>query len=197
MSRERVQKGEMMAMMNYGTHSAPFAQKFVRHSRFVPQSCYEPYGAQQYSSPKMFKFEYLLELPSQMQLEVTHKDEMPVLYVRKYNYFMSFSMEELYDIAATMPEILQRVEQCRDVVQGRSQYMPKSKKDMMRTLKASRRTRELEKEEVQMMYRQPMMSKYSKTPTEDLDEDDVEEEEEEEKIQPVVHTRSSRNSRRK
>ena len=55
-----------MAMMNYGTHSAPFAQKFVSHSRFMPQSRYEPYGAQQYSSPKMFKFEYFLELLSQM-----------------------------------------------------------------------------------------------------------------------------------
>ena len=74
--------------------------------------------------------------------------------------------------------------------------MPKSKKDMMWTLKASRRTRELEKEEVQMMYRQPMMSKYSKTPTEYPDKDDVEEEEEEEEIEPVVHARSSGNSRR-
>ena len=110
---------------------------------------------------------------------------------------MSFSMEELYDIAATMPEILQQVEQRRDVVQGWSQYVPKSKKDMMQTLKASHRTRELEKEEVQMMYQQPMMSKYSKTPTEDPDEDDVEEEEEEEEIEPVVHAHSSRNSRRK
>ena len=106
-------------------------------------------------------------------------------------------MEELYDIAATMAEILQRMEQCRNVVQGRSQYVPKSKKDMMWILKASRRTEELEKEEVQMMYRQPMMPKYSKTPTEDLDEDDVKEEEEEEEIEPVVHKCSSRNFRRK
>ena len=111
---------------------------------------------------------------------------------------MSFSMEELYDIAAAMPEILQKMEQCRDVVQGRSQYAPKSKKDMMRTLKASRRTRELEKEEVQMMYRPQTVPKYSKTqPNEDPDEDDIEEEEEEEEIEPVVHARSSRNSRRK
>ena len=185
-----------MAMMNYGTHSAPFAQKFFCHSHFAPQSCYEPYGANQYS-PKMFKFEYLLELPSQMRLEVTHKDDTPVLYVRKYNYFMFFSMEELYDIAATMPEILQRMEQCRDVVQGRSQYIPKSKNDMMHTLMASCRTQELEKEEVQMMYPQPMMPKYSKMPTEDPDEEEVEEEEEEEEIEPVVHAHSSRNSRRK
>ena len=118
-----------MTMMNYGTHSVPFTQKFVRRSRFMPQSRYDPYGTQY--SLKMFKFEYLLEPPSQMQLEVTHKEEAPVLYVRKYNYFMTYSMEELYDIAATMPEILQKVEQCRDVVQGRSQYAPKSKKDMM------------------------------------------------------------------
>ena len=139
-----------MAMMNYASHTGPFTQKFVRHSRFVPQSHYDPYGAQY--SKKMFKFEYLLEPPSQMRLEVTHKEDAPVLYARKYNYFMSFSMEELYDIVAAMTEILQKMEQCRDVVQGRSQYAPKSKKDMMRTLKASRRTRELEKEEVQMMY---------------------------------------------
>ena len=107
-------------------------------------------------------------------------------------------MEELYDIAAAMTEILQKMEQCRDVIQGRSQYAPKSKKDMMRTLKASRRTRELEKEEVQMMYRLQMVPKYNKNPpTEDPDEDDIEEEEEEEEIEPVVHARSSRNSRRK
>ena len=183
-------------MMNYGTHTGPFTQKFVHRSRFMPQSCYDPYGAQY--SQKMFKFEYLLEPPSQMRLEVTHKEDAPVLYVRKYNYFMSFSMEELYDIAAAMPEILQKMEQCRDVVQGRSQYAPKSKKDMMRTLKASCRTHELEKEEVQMMYQPQMVPKYNKIqPTEDPDEDDIEEEEEEEEIEPVVHAHLSRNSRRK
>ena len=139
-----------MAMMNYGTHSVPFTQKFVCHSRFMPQSHYDPYGFQYF--PKMFKFEYLLEPPSQMRLEVTYKEEAPVLCIQKYNYFMTYSMEELYDIAAAMPEILQKMEQCRDVVQGRSQYALKSKKDMMRTLKVSRRTHELEKEEVQMMY---------------------------------------------
>ena len=106
-------------------------------------------------------------------------------------------MEELYDIAAAMSEILQKMEQCRDVVQGRSQYAPKLKKYMMRMLKASRRTRELEKEEVQMMYRPQMVPKYKIQPTEDPDEDDIEEEEEEEEIEPVVHTHSSRNSRRK
>ena len=185
-----------MAMMNYASHTGPFTQKFVRRSRFMPQSRYDPYGAQY--SQKMFKFEYLLEPPSQMRLEVTHKEDVPVLYTRKYNYFMSFSMEELYDIAAAMTEILQKMEQCRDVVQGRSQYAPKSKKDMMRTLKASHRTHELEKEEVQMMYRPQMVPKYNKIqPTEDPDEDDIEEEEEEEEIEPVVHARSSRNSRRK
>ena len=79
-------------------------------------------------------------------------------------------MEELYDIVAAMPEILQKMEQCRDMVQGRSHYAPKSKKDMMRILKASRRTRELEKEEVQMMYQPEMLPKYNKTQlTEDPD----------------------------
>ena len=185
-----------MAMINYGTHTGPFTQKFVRRSHFVPQSRYDPYGAQY--SQKMFKFEYILEPPSQMQLEVMHKEDVLVLYVRKYNYFMSFSMEELHDIVAAMSEILQKMEQCRDMVQGRSQYAPKSKKDMMWTLKASRRTCELEKEEVQMMYRPQMVPKYNKIqPTEDPYEDDIEEEEEEEEIEPVVHARSSRNSRRK
>ena len=185
-----------MAMMNYASHTGPFTQKFVRRSHFVPQSRHDPYGAQY--SQKMFKFEYLVEPPSQMQLEVTHKEDVPVLYARKYNYFMSFSKEELYDIAAAMTEILQKMEQCKDMVQGRSQYAPKSKKDMMQTLKASRRMRELEKEEVQMMYRPQMVPKYNKIqPMEDPDEDDIEEEEEEEEIEPVVHARSSRNSRRK
>ena len=35
-----------MAMMNYASHTGPFTQKFVCHSHFVPQSCYDPYGAQ-------------------------------------------------------------------------------------------------------------------------------------------------------
>ena len=178
-----------MAMMNYGAHVGPFAQKYVRHSPFVSKSCYEPYPSGP-CSPKMFKYEYLLEPPSQMRLEVTHKEDSPVLYVRKYNYFMSYTMEELHDIAAAMPEILKKMEECREVVLGRSQYVPKSKKDMMRTL---------EKEEAQMMYRQHpgMIPRYNKTSTEDPDEDDIEEEEEEEEIEPVVHARSSRNSRRK
>ena len=70
---------------------------------------------------------------------------------------------------------------------------------MMRTLKASCRTRELEKEEVQMMYLQPtgMIPRYNKTSTEEPDEDDFEKEEEKEEIEPVVHPWSSRNSRRK
>ena len=111
---------------------------------------------------------------------------------------MTYTMEELHDIAAAMPEILKKMEECRKVVLGRSQYAPKSKKDMMRTLKASRRTLELEKEEAQMMYRPGMIPRYNKTSTmEDPDEDDMEEEEEEEEIEPVVHARSSRNSRRK
>ena len=96
--------------MNYGTHTVSFTQKYVRCSRFVPQSRYEPYGAQY--SPKMFKFEYLLEPPSQMRLEVIHKEDAPVLYVRKYNYFMTYTMEELYDIAAAMPENLKKMEEC-------------------------------------------------------------------------------------
>ena len=42
-----------------------------------------------------------------------------------------------------------------------------------------------------------MIPRYNKTSVEDPDKDDVEEEEEEDEIKPVVHTRSSRNSRRK
>ena len=68
-----------------------------------------------------------------------------------------------------------------------------------RTLKASRRTCKLEKEEAQMMYHQHpgIIPRYNKTSMEDPDEEDIEEEEEEEEIEPVVHMQSSRNSRRK
>ena len=88
---------------------------------------------------------------------------------------MTYTMEELYDVAAAMPEILKKMEQCRDVVLGRSSYAPKSRKDMMRTLKASCRTHKLEKEEAQMMYRQHprMIPRYNKTSTEDPEEDDI------------------------
>ena len=182
-------------MMQYGPNSAPFVQKYTRRSRFGNQNRYDPYGTQY--APKMFKYEYLLEPPSQMRLEVTHKEDTPVLYVRKYSYFMTYTMEELNDIAAAMPEILQKMEQCRDVVLGRTHYAPKSRKEMMRTLKASRRSRELEKEEVQMMYRQvpPMVSKHNKILMEDPDEDDLDDEDEEDDSEPAVPVRSSRNSR--
>ena len=75
-----------MAMMNYGTHVGPFTQKYVRRSPFMPKSRYDPYASALYS-PKMFKFEYLLEPPSQMRLEVTHKEDSPVLYIRKIQLF--------------------------------------------------------------------------------------------------------------
>ena len=42
---------------------------------------------------------------------------------------MTYTMEELYDIVAAMPEISKKIEECRDVILGRSQYAPKSKKD--------------------------------------------------------------------
>ena len=70
-----------MAMMNYGAHAGPFTQKYVRHSSFMHKSHYDPYACATQYSQKMFKFEYLLEPPSQMRLKVTHKEDTPVLYV--------------------------------------------------------------------------------------------------------------------
>ena len=87
---------------SYGNHSAPFVQKFVHHPKYAPAPRYEPYAPSPYMSSKLFAFQYTLEPPSQMRLEVTHQQESPVMYIRKGNHFMSFSMTELHDVATSM-----------------------------------------------------------------------------------------------
>ena len=179
----------------YGYYSAPFTQKFVHHSNYGPASCYDPYAPSPYTSSKVFSFQYSLPAPSQMRLEVTHQQENTVMYVRKGNNFMSFSMSEINDVAASMGEILQKMEECRDVMRGKIMYMPKTRKESTCTLKPSRRSLQLEKQEMKA-YQEAWNARNAPPAQEDSDDEEDEEEDEEENESPT-HTRSSQGSKRK
>ena len=180
---------------SYGNRSAPFVQKFVHRPKYAPAPRYEPYVPSPYVSSKLFAFQYTLEPPSQMRLEVTHQQESPVMYIRKGNHFMSFSMTELHDVAASKGEILQKMEECKDVLNGKIPLMPKTRKESMRILKASRRSRELEREEMRAC-RETWIPKNVAPTSEEPDEEEDEEEDDEEN-ETLTHTRSSRGSKRK
>ena len=109
----------------YGSRSAPFVHKFVHHSKFAPASRYEPYAPSPYASSKIFSFQYTLQAPSQLRLEVTHQQENPVMYMRKGHHFMSFTMTELHDVAAGMSDMLQKMEECKDVLSGKIPFIRK------------------------------------------------------------------------
>ena len=121
---------------------------------------YSPYGGSFYNSgtppQKTFKFTYTFEPPSSLSIEVTHQQQNPVIYVRKLNHFMSLSMDEMYDIAHNSKHILKKLELCRQVLRGTSDYYPRNKKDMTMVAKRSERAKELDEEnEMAMFYNLP------------------------------------------
>ena len=179
----------------YGSRSAPFVHKFVHHSKFAPASRYEPYAPSPYASSKIFSFQYTLQPPSQMRLEVTHQQENPMMYIRKGHHFMSFTMTELHDIAASMSDMLQKMEECKDVLSGKIPFIPKTRKESMRALKSSRQSIQLEREEKRAFQEAWNARNIHQTPKEPNEEED--EEEDEEENDTLTHTRSSRGSKRK
>ena len=181
----------------YGSRSAPFVHKFVHHSKFAPPSRYEPYAPSPYASTKIFSFQYTLPAPSQMRLEVTHQQENPMMYVRKGRHFMSFTMTELHDVAASMGEMLQKMEECKDVLSGKIPYIPKTRKESTRALKSSRRSIQLEREETRAFQEAWNQTRNMHQTPEEPDEEEDEDKDEEENEALATHTRSSRGSKRK
>ena len=127
---------------------------------------FHPYGGMYNSPPqqKAFKFNYTFEPPSQLAIEVTHQAEKPVIYMRKNQHFMSLSMEEMYDISTNIKNMLDKMELCKRVVQGKTDFQPRSKKDLMMVAKRSARARQLEREEQMNMYWTPPVKAKKKQP---------------------------------
>ena len=156
---------------------------------------YSPYreGAFNLGPPqKAFKYTYTFEPPSQLAIEVTHQGEKPVIYMRKYNYFMSLSMEEMFDLSYNMKHILDRMELCKGILMGMREFQPRSKKDLMMVAKHSSRAKQLVREDQGAMYYVPPVKGKKKTgrknkrythkkrDEEDAEEGEAENEEEEE-----------------
>ena len=103
---------------------------------------YSPYGGGAFNlGPplKAFKYTYTFKPPSQLAIKVTHQGEKPVIYMYKYNYFMSLSMEEMYDLSYNMKHILDKTELCKGILMGMREFQPRSKKDLMMVAKHSSR----------------------------------------------------------
>ena len=119
---------------------------------------YSPYRGGAFNSEppqKAFKYTYTFEPPSQLTIKVTHQGEKPVIYMCKYNYFMSLSMEEMYDLSYNMKHILDRMELCKGILMGTREFQPRSKKDLMMVTKCSSRAKQLEREDQMAMYYVP------------------------------------------
>ena len=119
---------------------------------------YNPYGGgpSNLGPPqKGFKYTYTFEPPSQLAIEVIHQGEKPVIYMQKYNYFMSLSMEEMYDLLYNMKHILDRMELCKGILMGTREFQPRSKKDLMMVAKHLSRAKQLEREDQMAMYYVP------------------------------------------
>ena len=119
---------------------------------------YSPYGGGAFNSvppQKAFKYTYTFEPPSQLVIKVTHQGEKPVIYMHKYNYFMSLSMEEMYDLSYNMKHILDRMELCKGILMGTREFQPRSKKNLMMVTKHSSRAKQLEREDQMAMYYVP------------------------------------------
>ena len=119
---------------------------------------YNPYGGGPFNSgppQKVFKYTYTFEPSSQLVIEVTHQGEKPVIYMCKYNYFMSLSMEEMFDLSYNMKHILDRMELCKGILMGTREFQPRSNKDLMMVAKCSSRAKQLERENQMAMYYVP------------------------------------------
>ena len=162
---------------------------------------YSPYRGGAFNSgppQKAFKYTYTFEPPSQLAIEVTHQGEKLVNYMRKYNYFMSLSMEEMYDLSYNMKHILDRMELCKGILMGTREFQPRSKKDLMMVTKCSSRAKQLEREDQMAMYYVPPVKgkkkagcknrrhTHKKRDEEDAEEAEAENEEEEEEEEEEV-----------
>ena len=141
-----------------GYHQHPYATPaFV--SRFVHGGA--PYGSRHRHggySPKLYKHHFTFTKPNGPVFTVTNKDRGAVLYIKKFSWFLSLSLSEIYDLAAGMNKIIERMEECRSVAKGQAIHQPTCLADTETVLKMSPRRKQLDKEEnAQMFYNQPMM----------------------------------------
>ena len=104
-------------------------------------------------------------------------------------------MTELHDVAATMQDMLQKMDECKDVLSGKIPFIPKTRKESTRALKSSRRSIQLEREETRAFQEAWNTRNLHQTPEEPDEEEDKEEDEEENDT--LTHTRSPRGSKRK
>ena len=144
---------------SYGHGHSAFPLRYVRSLiRIGAAMRHSPYGVVAFNSgppQKAFKYTYTFEPPSQLAIEVTHQGEKPVIYMHKYNYFMSLSMEEMHDLSYNMKHILDRMELCKGILMGMREFQPRSKKDLMMVTKHSSRAKQLEREDQRAMYYVP------------------------------------------
>ena len=99
---------------------------------------------------------------------------------------MSLSMEEMY-ISANIKNMLEKMELCKHVLLGKTDFHPRSKKDLMMVVKRSAQARQLEREEQMNMYCIPPVKgkkkhchKTRRVTQKKRSEEEAEEEEEEE-----------------
>ena len=162
---------------------------------------YNPYGGGAFNlgpPQKAFKYTYNFEPPSQLAIEITHQGEKPVIYMQKYNYFMSLTMEEMYDLSYNMKHILDRMELCKVILMGTREFKPRSRKKPMIIAKSSSRAKHLEREDQMGMYYAPLVKgikkaghknkrhTHKKQDEEDAEKAEAENEEEEEEQEEEV-----------
>ena len=87
-------------------------------------------------------------------MQVTNKDIISVLYLKKGSWFMSLTQSEVYDLAANLDKILGRMEECRSVALGQAIFSPTCPEDEQMTMKTSKKRKQLDKEENAMHYQQ-------------------------------------------
>ena len=148
---------------NYSRGNSSFSLRFVRNPIVMGQTMhYTLYGGGMYSGPpnqKAFRFTYTFEPPSQLSVEVTHQAENLVIYMRKYNHFMSLMMEEMCDLSVNIKNMLSKMELCKGVLMGTTEFYLRSKKDTMMMAKRSARAKKLEREQEMKMFYPPSLNR--------------------------------------
>ena len=150
------------------THMEPYPQQQAFVSRYVHGGA--PYGSRHgYGGPtvpKLYKHQFTFRKPNGPVFTVTNKDRSAVLYIKKFSWFLSLSLSEIYDLAAGMNKIIERMEECRSVATGQAIHQPTCLADTETVLKMSPRRKQLDKEEnAQLFYHQPMMMAPMAIPT--------------------------------
>ena len=154
------------------THTHAHMEPYPQHQAFVSRYVHggAPYGSRHgYGGPtvpKLYKHQFTFRKPNGPVFTVTNKDRSAVLYIKKFSWFLSLSLSEIYDLAAGMNKIIERMEECRSVATGQAIHQPTCLADTETVLKMSPRRKQLDKEEnAQLFYHQPMMMALRRSPS--------------------------------